>query len=697
MITSKNGQTADTANFVHGCFMVRVGTDFQSYLDIVKYAQQDEIYNLTPSDQAAVNQVLNGVAQNDTGSGDNDTLPIYFSKTKCRDTTLGGNDAINPLPQFSPDDDIVHPHNIPNFPGSPSGRVSVGMGQVYSENYDDTQQILYMGFGIPVYSDVGNFWSTAVDLDMAKFVNTGGGITAEKIGFLIARVPVKIFSIATIPAKFIEAVVGGLQKVPITKYYAFSSQMPMYFRFVNTILVHLATNMNLMGSSTDSAVVDTGSVTTGKSAIQLLNDSGQGDDMSGMPEVFAQSGLDMAKIMTKRFFYERGDQGAGKIYARYTDDAMFKAAALLNGQGVLSDQDVSSANADTSATNNTGNNTNSNGTTDSSSTPTDAAANTPSRKWTLSWVDAFGAAYTDAIYDGHMFIGFRIDKGMGASESFSNSTGESQLAQAANAKFQQGREVSFGTMSGEFGNSGGVSAILSSVAGAVTGLVKGLSAAIHLDPLAAIASGSAKVDIPEVWMNSNYSRSASFSISCLSPYGDMASIFQSEYVPLACLLAGTLPRGTGYASHSSPFICQAYCRGIFSSPLCIVESLDIQRGADQFGFTMNRLPLKISMHVTLKDLTPSMYMNMGGDQGIAKAIFGTDDNFGEYMLTLSGMGLRDRLAPFRTIRRKTQIFMSTLYKNKLSPFMLGMEGGNRFLVSRVISAIVSGGRGLPGN
>jgi hypothetical protein len=92
-----------------------------------------------------------------------------------------------------------------------------------------------------------------------------------------------------------------------------------------------------------------------------------------------------------------------------------------------------------------------------------------------------------------------------------------------------------------------------------------------------------------------------------------------------------------------------------------------------------------------------MYMNLGGDTGIAKQIFGSDDNFGEYMLTLSGMGLRERLAPFRNMRRKARILMSTLYKNKLSPFMLGMEGGSRFTISRMISTITSGGRGLPGN
>ncbi len=677
MITSKVGQTPDTGNFIHGCFMVRVGTDFNTYLDIMRYALQDEIHgtNEKPGLEKNVETILN-TASDDLNTG---YLPVYFSKRKCRDSSLGGNDAINPLPQFCLDDDIVHPHYQPNY------GASVGMGQVYSENYDDTQQILYMGFGIPVYSNVGNFWSNAVDQDMANLVNKGGGSgLAQKIGELIGSAPIRIINIATIPSKFIAAAVDGLSNVKITKYYAFSSQMPMYFRFVNTIFVMLATNMNIMGSNTDYST--TGSDSSGTTSLGLLNEgTQQTQDVSGLSTVFKDYGLDMAKIMLKRYVYENGNTGS--IYNRYTDEALFEQASKNDGEGIAQANDPTQS-------------TNPNPTT---STGTDPVANegavtadTEARSWSINWFDGFKAAYGGAIYDGHLFIGFRIDKGLGASESFSNSTGESQLAQVANAKFQEGQQASFASMGGRFGT-GSLGSVLTDVVSGAMGVLQGVANGLRLDPLAAVLTGSAKIDIPEVWMSSNYSRSASFSITCLSPYGDMESIFMAEYVPLACILAGALPRGTGLSSHSAPFICQAYCRGIFSSPLCMIESLEITRGADQFGFNAARLPLKLSMNVTLKDLTPTMYMTMGGSRGLANAIFGTDDSFGEYMLTLSGMGLRDRLSPFRGIRRKTTILLSTLYKNKLSPFMLGMEGGSRFLISRVISTIVSAGRGLPGN
>lgn len=668
--TTATGKTPDTGNWVHGCFIVKVGTDFKTYKAVMEYAQQDEVYGSAsaPKLDSKVKEIL---ASNPGADGG--PLPLYFSKRKCRDTSLGGNDAINPLPQFSVDDDIS------NTIYEDATNSEISMGQVYSENYDDLQQILYLGFGIPLFSNVGNFWATATDMQLSGFVNKGAGISLDKIGYLIGSAPIRIFNIATIPYKFIGAMARSIEQVPISKYYSFSSQMPMYFRFVNTILVMLATNMNIVGSS--DSINSTGSDVSGKTSIQLDEEgTKQTQSLSGLPSVFREHGLDMARIMTKRFFYENGKSTS--ISQAYTDQAIIDSSNLNNGLGVTQSTD------DNTSTTSTGNATNSQ-TTNGENAP-------PGRNWLMQYFDNFAAAYKTAIYDGHLFIGFRIDKGMGGSESFSNSTGESQISQLANEKFMQGRDASFKTMGGDFGNSG-IMGALTAVTDLIGGAISGALGTLKMDPLGAALTGSARIDIPDVWTSSSYSRTASFTITCLAPYGDFETIFQSEYVPLACILAGALPRGTGHSSHSAPFVCQAYCKGVFSSPLSIIESLEITRGADQFGLNAARLPLKISMNVTLKDLSPAMYMSMGSDRGVLNAIMGTDDSFGEYMMTLSGMGLRDRLSPYKSMRRKVDILLSTLYKNKLSPYMLGMEGGSRFLISRAISNVVSAGKNLPSN
>ena len=660
MSTAVKGRVSDTGTWMKGCFSVRVGTDFKTYKEILEYSMQDETFPggtlAKPVIPASVKSVL-------AGGGSDDPLPIYYSKRKCRDTSLGGNDAINPLPQFCVDDDIAHDHYSSELEST------VSMGQVYSENYDDTQQILYLGFGTPVFTDLGSFWGTAADMDMANFVNKGSGITAEKIGYLLGSTPIRIIKIATIPYQFIATILDNLENVPITKYYAFSSQMPMYFRFVNSILVTLATNMDLMGS--DPPNNTTGSPTTSATSIDLVT-GGNTDDLSGMGTIFRDRGLDIAKIVTKRFLYEYGMNH--EVGQRNTDQALFANAAANNG---------------------TGNSTGSVASDTATSTPTDGSVATPTGNWQRNWINSWEAAYGATFYDAHLYMGFRVEKGGQANESFSNTTGESQISQLANSKFQESRDISFGTAGGNFGDSV-FGDIVSTVAEGVTGFLKGALGTLSLDALGAAATGASRIEIPEVWTNSTFSRSSSFTLNLMAPYGDYETIFQTLYVPLACVLAGSLPRATGHSSYSAPFICQAYCRGVFSSPLAMVESLDISRGADQFGFNFARLPLDITIHLTLKDLSPVMSMNMGGDKGIAEQLIGSEDSFQEYMLTLAGMGLRERLAPYKSLRRKASILLTTLFRNKTSPYLVGMDSG-RLLASRVVSTIVSGGRGLPTN
>ena len=666
MSSTARGHTPDEGNWIHGCFTVKIGSTFKTFLEVVQYSEQSDEFstNGNPDLDPNVAQVLGSVG------GDDAALHKYFSLRKCRDTSLGGNDAINPLPQFGVDDDISHPLYYASLDGS------VGMGQVYSENYDDTQQILYLGFGIPLFTGITTFWQGANDRELTNYINRGTGITVEKIGYLIGSTPVFLIELATIPTKWINAWVNTLEQVKISKYYSFSSQMPMYFRFVNTILVQLATNMNMVGSNADGNT--TRSSTSGTTPI-ALNEAGtlNTGDASGLPDIFKNFGLDMAQIMTKRYLYENGKNDP--VSLRKTDEAIFKLAQNQN--------DTASQAAGTSTT--------STNPTEGTENPIDQAAANAST-WAMKWIDQFTEAYSGAIYDGHLFIGFRIEKGAGASESFSNSTGESAISQMANSKFQEAYDARISTMDGA-GGEGVLGSIISGFIGAARSVIQGVSDSVSLDALGSVMTGASRIDIPEVWMNSSYSRSASFNLTCLAPYGDFQSIFQSEYVPLACILAGVLPRATGHSSHSSPFVCQAYCRGIFSSPLSIIESVEVSRGADQFGFSAARLPLELNINITLKDLYPVMAINMGGNRGIAQELLGADDLFNEYMMTLSGMGLKERLSPFRNIRRKAQILLSTFYKNRLSPFQMGMEGGANFTVSRVISAIVSSGSSLPGN
>jgi hypothetical protein len=663
MSSGVNERVPDTASWVKGCFTLKVGTTFETYKAMLEYSESDESFggNITkPALDPAAKTILNEFSKADMSVS---PVPIYYSRKKCRDTSLGGNDAINPLPQFGYDDDI----SFPMYNAYVGGNVA--MGQVYSEVYDDNQQILYLNMGTPAFNDMGAFWGTAADMKVVDFVNKGSGITAEKIGYLVGSAPLRLWKIATIPKQLIAMMMNTLEYVPITKYYAFESQMPMYFRFVNHILVMLAVNLGFMATDPESNT--TGSTTTNTSAIDIEKNGSKGTDLQGLGYIFTDRGLDIAKIITKRFMFEHGYQH--QVGKRNTDEALFAKHKPDDGSGTSA---APTSDPTTGAT-----------TTENSSST--------ARTWKSGWVNAFFAAYGATFYDGHLFIGFRVDKIGSVTESFSNSTGESKIAELANAKFAEANAASYSMMQGNVGD-GILASAVEGVYSAAAGLIKGATETLKLDMLGAAATGASKIDIPEVWTSSTFSRSQSFHVTLMSPYGDIESIYQSELVPLACALAAALPRGTGESSHSAPFICQAYCRGVFSSPACIIESLEVSRGADQFGYNFMRLPLEMSLSFTIKDLSPTMSLNLGGDTGFGEQIFGSDDAFQEYMCTLSAMSLRARLAPFKQLARKATIFWTSLRRNKLSPYLMGMDRGTD-LPARVISSFFSGGKGLQNN
>ena len=49
----------------------------------------------------------------------------------------------------------------------------IGMGRVYSETFDDKQQIMYLTMGVPEFTGVVSFYTNAINSKMAKLVNNG--------------------------------------------------------------------------------------------------------------------------------------------------------------------------------------------------------------------------------------------------------------------------------------------------------------------------------------------------------------------------------------------------------------------------------------------------------------------------------------------------------------------------------------------
>ena len=252
---------------------VAFGEDFTANSDILKWimdngdgklANQPAGSNNVPSTAEDINNII-------------DSLPQYSRGIKHRDTYVGGNDAVNSYYQFCEFDDIVHPVNMTN---------SGGMGRVYNETFDQNQQLLYLSFGVPDFTNAGTFIRDAYDTSLSKLMNSGDVGFAGSIGKFLGETLGTVIKLPFIPIRWeMDRVTLGAAPAVPTKYYDFNPKMALYYKTVNVMMATVAVNMNLAGiaDATTLAAVD---------------------PVAGIPEVLKKHGLDILSILSRKNQYD---------------------------------------------------------------------------------------------------------------------------------------------------------------------------------------------------------------------------------------------------------------------------------------------------------------------------------------------------------------------------------------------------------
>ena len=87
-----------------------------------------------------------------------------------------------------------------------------------------------------------------------------------------------------------------------------------------------------------------------------------------------------------------------------------------------------------------------------------------------------------------------------------------------------------------------------------------------------------KVTYPELWSESQFTRSVSVNFEFISPYGDPLSIFKYVMVPFAALLCFAMPRQAAENGLVSPFLIRADLSGMFTVDLGLMTSFTFTRG-----------------------------------------------------------------------------------------------------------------------
>lgn len=603
----------DDNNISKTPFSVSLGESFTSIEEVLAYTMEDEA-NGNGTHNVDKPLVPPSVTKLIAETGDNAFFNTLLKGRKCRDSSLGGNDAVNCYPQFSRNDDIIHP--ITSL--SPSNTES-GMGRIYDQVYDTPQQVLYMTFGVPEFGAATDFYSNHIISSLYQFMSSGGDKGYENLGGLLGKTLGTLIIAPILPIKWTLDFLEGQKQTSITKYYDLRATMPLYYKCVNTMIMHLAVNMGLgkmserydkKDASADAFAgpgMSYGSIASDDPSEAENQGVGDGKVPVGLPEIFKKNGFDALRILSKKYQYK-----TGKEIPMTTDE-------MLRGGGKE-----------------------------------------------LTAGEKFVSGMMAGLNDANQYVGFRIEKSVDASESISNSTGESRIAQMLNSKLDENRMRTFDIMGGNLSNNT-VMNFVEDVASGLKDIVTGALEGTTISGLSGMLTGNATIDIPEIWNGSSFDKSYSFNMKLRTPYGNPVSIMQNLYFPTALLLAGALPRAAGHNSYTTPFLVRAFSRGLFAIPLGIIDSMSIRRGDDQYGWSVDHLPTAIDISFTIKDLSPAMYMGIA-DSGLFGDAFAQNSSFQEYLMTLSGMGLRERVLFSKQIKRKIEFMLGQAKQTVGNPY-----------------------------
>lgn len=193
-------------------------------------------------------------------------------------------------------------------------------------------------------------------------------------------------------------------------------------------------------------------------------------------------------------------------------------------------------------------------------------------------------------------------------DGFANGARQSQLAGRVNQISDQAAELQFilGTVStvDPTGITGAIKENLPSQENAAKDNAEGAKdtgvIGTLIDKMDTLMSGG-KLIFPEIWSDSNYTKSYNITIKLDSPDCDPLSIYLNIIAPLCHILGFCMPRWSGANAYVSPFIVRAYMRSMFHVDMGIITSCDIVRGTQQ-GWTQDGLPTEVTVNLTIKDL-----------------------------------------------------------------------------------------------
>lgn len=615
------------------------------------------------------------------------------------DTTIGGNQAINPLPQFT---HIADPKRYGYLARMSGGEVvqngqagSYGMGRWYGENVNDYAHYAHFRFGTPRYIGLLSFLTTMHNPDLARltsdgmfssFFRTAGSITAYAGLFVVLGPSIGI------PLLVGTKIIDMFLDTSVSKYWYVKPQMHLYLQAVQSMLDNQLVHARLVPFT---QLFDSGKKDATEEGSKVYGTMNEVYD--ALPNIWKSNGKfdvfkmvnryqilhDIESRMMKKFYedangnlkqYESSVEGfvnKGKVRDYMTERADMNNIRDKNNKSVtaleaITNSYINSADYQVNAA-------------DDVAKGMEAVAVKQRANQMSSGISKELASDNDndqiaqlekeqkeAQEANKPVITKLADLAVSTFEAFRNSSfGTQAIAELHDgAQWITFRVDGKGSVNDSFGNtttepqiasaingissqaraldmnlSGGVTGFtpLDGVTKAVNSFIAGGLDSLNLSGITGVF-GKSSVDIPEMWDSSSADiATESYTIQLRSPYGNDISRFQNLTVPLCFILAGCLPMATGKQTYRNPFYCEVISRGRNTIRNGMITNVSITRGAGNMGWRGDGVPLGIDVTITVKDLSKVVAMPLLKDA----RLFADDNMYTDYMATLGGASLHD--------------------------------------------------------
>lgn len=649
------------------------------------------------------------------------------------DTSLGGHFALNMPPQYTEYSDVTMggDQTYLNAPGRTQMTVTrgFGMGRKYHEMINVNSQLVTMRFGVAAFNSLTSFLASFYDPRASQLARTG---RVDGVFFTVGKALGSLFAVPFYPLVFGSTVIRSALGIPATTFQYFKPTMFPYWSAVNTIVNGLTANLGIhtrqLSVAQRAAYVDpldngNGIASDLENQIKSINQdlstflpdvytSGGGIDVyavanraqrladsytkmmvdalqaAGSPEALRASlknnlmYSNMVRPKDQFLGPKLGDYLAGVGGTTTGHDGVIESATDVgledDGTGLRDALINGTAPPDPPSTPDKPNdNTAPLPPASSVQQPKEGGGRETLNRFGL-WMTQYAQSLIGNLHDGSDWLTMRVDYGGPIGESFSTSMRDSDLQQKINSQSSSARFASFDMANGNLVG-GALGATIGAVVNSAADLIKGGLAGIQLSGLAALA-GAALVDIPRMPDSSSVNMpSQSFSVELRAWCGHPLALLQQIYIPLACLLAGAVPRSTGPQAYTTPFYCQLFSQGRMQVRNGMITEMTITRGTSNVGFTEDNRPLGIDITFTVTDFSSVMHMPimaatgffdkvamgageaiggaLGGDKGaelggnigaaISQGTYSDDSLFSDYLAILAGVDWKDQLYTFR--------------------------------------------------